>query len=282
MKRVRSALRLAFAAMLIVLLAGVVDVRGAAAASVADEKETVRVTVVILPQAAPADSLVYNIVATNRGKDWVKNAAITVPYDSTALKLAEVQFKGDQGWVKETGPNAFVLQIARLNASSKSTATVRFAKLAGAAKNAGLTERATFAWLGGDKTVGGHGSTNVPALEPMAVYPMDVTAIAGEGRPSQKFKATYFAPGEPVTFWCNMPDGTIHSLLIGDKELVALEHKISNFDKSNHKYGEYMRADENGAIEITLPPEHLGAGTYSVVAYGQWTGLSALGGFEFK
>lgn len=282
MKKLRSALRLAFAAMLIVLLAGALDARGAAAASVADEKETVRITVVLLPQPAPAGSLVYNVIATNRGMDWVKNATITVPFDSAALKLADVQFKGDMGWVKEITSNAFVIQIARLNASSNSTATVRFAKLPGAATNAGLTERATFAWLGGDVSAGGSGSSNIPALEPMAVYPMEVTAIAGEGRPSEKFTAGYFAPGEPVSFWCNMPDGTIHPLLIGDKELVALKHKISNFDKKNHKYGEYMRADENGAIAITLPPEHLGAGTYGVVAYGHWTGLSALGGFEFK
>jgi hypothetical protein len=282
MKRLRIPLQLALAAMLVVLLAGVLDVRGAAAANVAVDKETVKVTVVILPASAPANNFVYDIIATNQGDDWARNTTITVPYESDKLSLVDVQFQGDRGWVKERGANTFVIQIARLNPGNKTTATVRFAKLPSATTNTGLTERATYAWLGGDVTVGGNARTNIPAPVALSVYPMDVSQIAGEDKPTQRFTAGYFVPNEPVSFWCNMPDGTIHPLLIGHDELVALEHKISNFDKENHKYGEYMRADENGSITINLPPEHLSPGTYSVVAYGHWTGLSALGAFEFK
>jgi hypothetical protein len=182
--------------------------------------------------------------------------------------------------VKEIGKSALTIHIPRLDQSGKTTATLQFAKLAGAAKGAGLTERATFEWF--DNDVGGHGFTNTPQPVAQALYPLAVSEVSLEGMPTKRFSSSLFAPAEPITFWCNMPDGEVHALMLKGGTVAAFEHKVSSKDKTAKVYGEYLGADENGSFVVDLGEGDLTPGYYSIVAYGNWTGLTAVGAFQVK
>ena len=114
-------------------------------------------------------------------------------------------------------------------------------------------------------------------------YALDVSAFSTpEGTTTQRLAGNVFVPGEPVSFWCNMPDGTVHALMIHSEPVAILAHKLTENQKRNHNYVEAIRADGNGAMSIDFPAEELAAGDYSIVAYGQWSGLQAVGPFKMK
>jgi hypothetical protein len=277
MGTLKGVVKLALALTLALLLTGVVGVAQAAEAPVDKTVGRADVTVVIMPQPAAEGRLVYDVIATNRGHTWAKDTTITLPFNPAALKLFDTQFSGNAGWIKEVKSNSLVINIPRLDASGKTTATLRFSKLA---PDAALTERAAFTWSDGIK--GGSGSTNLPQAVAKPFYPMGMSQVAGAATPTMQFGSDLFAPGEPVSFWCNMPDSEIHELLIGSGADVWLEHRVSDKEKDEHTFGDYMRADGNGAFTVNFAEEGLTPGSYSVVAYGHWTGLTAVAPFELK
>jgi hypothetical protein len=79
-----------------------------------------------------------------------------------------------------------------------------------------------------------------------------------------------------------MPDGTIHALMIKSGAVAAFEHNVSSKDKTAKVYGEYLGADENAASWSTSVRADLTPGNYSIVAYGNWSGLTTLGAFQVK
>jgi hypothetical protein len=60
----------------------------------------------------------------------------------------------------------------------------------------------------------------------------------------------------------------------------VLAHSLTTSQKQHHDYVEAIRADADGAMSIDFPAKELAAGDYSIVAYGQWSGLSAVGTFK--
>jgi hypothetical protein len=274
----KRSLRLLSAVAIAIMLSGFVGVGQAAASTAVKEAKGPRLSVVVVAKAPEADKniLSYEIVATNHSETYARNVTITVPFSGAALKLAGVQFSGGDAWVQTQETNAFVYRIEGLHKDHPIAATVRFAKLATAPKDITLTERATFSW-----TVEGRresGKSNIPlALKPY--YSMDVTAFAATEGTTQRFAGNVFVPGEPVSFWCNMPDGEIHPLMIHEGALV---HQLTTSQKREHNYVEAIRTNQDGAMTIDFPAKDLTPGYYSVVAYGQWSGLQAVGAFELK
>src|SRR5262245_54043361 len=135
----RRSLHVLGVVVLALLMSGVFGVRSAAAASAVTDEQGPKVSVVIVAKAAGADEsvLAYDIIATNHEGAFARNLTITVPFNADALKLVDVKFSGEAAWVSELGAKSFSYTIDGLHKNHPNTATVRFAKLANAAKDAG-------------------------------------------------------------------------------------------------------------------------------------------------
>lgn len=276
----KRCLQLFSAVVLALMLSGIVGVGQAAASSPIRDIKSANVSVSILPKLADANELVYDIVAAAHSDIFARNTTITVPFDPAVLALKDVQFSGEPAWVQKLEERAIVLHIEELHKNHPSTTTVRFAKLPNAPQDARLTERLTFTWTVESRS--DRGRSNVP-MAPQPYYSLDVSMFnTPEGRQLQRFAGGMFAPNEPVSFWCNMPDGTIHSMQIRTGKDAVLEHKVSAGERRAHSFADAIRADHDGAMAINFAETGLAPGNYSIVAYGHWTGLQAVAGFELK
>jgi hypothetical protein len=272
----KRSLHLLSAVAIAIMLSGFVGVGSVAAATAVKEHKSANVSVVMVAKPADPNILSYEFVAANHTGTYARNVTVTVPFNGSALKLLDVQFSGGTAWVQKHDANTIIYRIDGLHKDHPITATVRFTKLATAPKDIALTERATFSWsVEGRKELG---KSNIPlALKPY--YALDVTAFTTKEGTTQRLAGNLFVPGEPVSFWCNMPDGEIHPLMI---HKAVLAHELGPDDKAEHRYVEAIRVDQDGAMRIDFPAEELAPGYYSVVAYGQWSGLQAVGAFEMK
>jgi len=278
----RKSLRLLSAVALAILLAGLVGVGHAAARPADKTPSSPKVSVAVIPKPAGTDAnmLVYDLNAVNHQGTYARNLTITVPFNAAVLKLVDVKFSGEVAWIQQQDANMLVYRINGLHKNHPSTATLRFAKLPNTPADAALTERVTYAWsIQGRKH---SGSSNLPLiLKPY--YSLNVSTFSTPaGTTIQRLAGNVFVPGEPVSFWCNMPDGTVHALMIHSEPVAVLAHSLTENQKRNHNYVEAIRADANGAMSIDFPAEELAAGDYSIVAYGQWSGLQAVGPFKMK
>lgn len=276
----RKSLRLLSAVALAILLSGLVGVGQAAAKPAYKTPSSPKVSVAVIPKPADTDvnMLVYDLNAVNHQGTYARNLTITVPFDSAVLKLVDVKFSGEAAWIQQQDATTLVYRINGLHKNHPSTATLRFAKLPNAPADAALTERATYVWsLQGRKH---SGSSNLP-LTPEPYYSLNISTFSTPaGTTVQRLAGNVFVPGEPVSFWCNMPDGEVHSLMITEGPDSVLAHSLTTSQKQNHDYVEAIRTDAAGAMSIDFPAKELAAGDYSIVAYGQWSGLRAVGAFK--
>lgn len=275
----QRSLRLLSAAAVAVLLSGLVGTGQAAAASGVKKTTDPKVSVVFVAKPAAADMLVYDLVAANHTGTNARNLVVTVPFNPAMFKLVDVKFSGEAAWIPKQITNAVVYQIDGLHQDHPNTATVRLQRLPNAPADAVLKERATYVWSALGRS---HSAiSNLPIVE-KPYYPMDVSSFTGTEGMTEHFAANLFVPDEPVTFWCNMPDGTVHELLIRSGPTAVLQHKVSNDEKKAHSFVNAIRAGADGSMSIDFPAKELTGGDYSIVAYGQWSGLSAVGPFTMK
>jgi hypothetical protein len=277
----QRSVRLLSAVAVAVLLSGLVGVGQAAAASGVKKTTDAKVSVVFVakPAGEDANMLVYDLIAANHVGTYARNLVVTVPFNSAMFKLVDVKFSGEAAWMPNQSANALVYQIDGLHKNHPNTATVRFQRLTNAPADAVLKERATYVWSVQGRS---HSAiSNLPIMQ-KPYYPMDVSAFTSTEGVTQRFAANLFVPDEPVTFWCNMPDGTVHELLIRSGPTAVLEHKVSTDEKKAHSFVNAIRAGADGSMSIDFPADELTTGDYSIVAYGQWSGLSAVGPFTMK
>jgi hypothetical protein len=201
----------------------------------------------------------YTIVATNRGRGDAENVTISMPFDPSEVRVLDAQFSRAGAWVSKLENNRLELQTGPVGAGGDAiTATVRFVALAAIADGTSLAEQLTFSWS--DEEQGGSGVSNRTLLvvaagdADQAIYPLAV-AIGGTARYS--FSGAVFAPGEPVSFWYNMPTG--RAVEVG---MIA--------------------ADANGSASVDLESGGLASGAYSMVAHGNWTGFTAVAAFQIS
>jgi hypothetical protein len=259
-------LRLAIALALVALLAGSVGVGRVAARPIDEEHAKVSVVVVQAPPTA-ADILTYTIKATNRGDGWAHYAKITVPFDAAALKLLDVQFSGTPAWVAASEAGSFEIRTERLNSGGgATTATLRFARQPGAATNAALADRLSYAWR--DNAGGGRGRSNLPADAPQPFYPLAHREVAGK----HSFSSNLFLPGEPVVFWYQTPSGSTVATEV--KRDLIIDAASTNADDQGSNY---VLADADGAFDLRFSTGDLSPGEYMMVARGDISGLTAVG-----
>jgi hypothetical protein len=263
-------MQLVLALTLAVLLAGAVNVTNAAPATVTDDRADV--TVVVVPKttavAAAEGFLTYEVIAINGGSDWARNTTITVPFAPATLKLLDVKFSGAQAWVKEIKTDALVIEIPRLdNGGGATTATVRFVRQVGAARNMGLSQRIAYFW--DDAMLGGKGLTNIPSVLAQPTYPLAVnTVTVANDTKHLMFTSDIFAPYEPVTFWCDHPDGATETMRVNGSALTLV------YDED--EFGTYGRVGSDGLLNITFDPVELHPGNHHLVVRGNWTGFTAV------
>ncbi len=204
----------------------------------------------------PGDTVTYTIVATNRGQGAASNATVTLPFDPAKFRVLDANFSRKEAWVSSIEADALVFQIGRLGSSGDAvTATVRLITQPGLMTGTQLGERLTYRWA--DGRGGGSGQSNMPVLvatDTTTQQQFYNLTIEEEGS-MRMFASGVFAPNEPVALWYNTPNGTVGP--------VPQTH-----------------ADENGTIHFTFDTAMLPAGSYSMVARGEWSEITAVGTFQ--
>lgn len=202
----------------------------------------------------------YTIVATNRGKGAATNSIITMPFDPTEVSVVDARLSHGGAWVTQLRENALEFQTGHLESMGGAvTVTVRLATRSTVPDGTRLAERLSFLWH--DEVGEGTGQSNYPLLvagandrsEPFTMLTVaPPNAVAGS---IHVFASGSFAPNEPVSLWYNTPDGAVVSLPA-------------------------VVADSEGRIHVTLTTTDFHPNTYSLVAYGSWTTLTAVGPFH--
>jgi hypothetical protein len=258
-------LRLAIAMALTALLIGSIGVSGVAARPIKEDAAKISVTIVQAPPTG--DILTYTVKATNRGDGWAHYAKITVPFDAAALKPLDVTFTGAPAWVAKSEAGMLQIRTERLNSGGgATTATLRFTRLPGAAKDAALTQRLAYNWR--DEAVGGSGRSNLPVDAPQPFYTLTHREVANK----HFFSTNVFLPGEPVVFWYQTPSGSTMPTEV--KRDVIVDAASTNADEQG---SDYVLADPDGALDLRFSTGDLTPGEYMMVARGNISGFTAVG-----
>jgi streptogramin lyase len=202
------------------------------------------------------------IVATNHGRGMAQDVLITLPLDPARVRVLDAQLSRPGAWVSRLSADELELRTGALGSRGDTiTATVRLAVAAEAADGLLFGEPLTFRWR--DAAGGGSGTGNaVPLMiagadRDAATLELTATPPSAPAGSSHTFSGTVFLPNEPVALWYNTPDG----------RAVALA-------RSN--------ADAAGALAVTLATEGFTPGSYTLVAEGIWSGVTAVGAFAVE
>lgn len=275
MLSVRGMFRGALVVGMAALALGVGGATNASAATrvVKDDRPDISVSIQAAP-AASANTLNYTITTLNTGKSPAKNATITLPFDTSKLRLDNVQFSRPGAWVSANGTDSVEIQTGRVNSGDDSvTATLFFTKLA---NDAAVTQQASYKWTGVFRGSGeGHSNTPVVSNDNL----LNVAAINTPERQSYSFKSAIFVPGEAVVLWYNTPDGRAEQLEVKENRLREADLTKPGSDEEG---SDYTLADDSGAIDLEMLTRGMAPGTYSIIARGAESGLSATGTFVVR
>lgn len=230
------------------------------------------VTVVQRPEpnvsVRPGDIVTSTIVVVNRGEGSARQVTLNVPFDPAQVSVLDVQFSRAGAWVSALLADMLVIQTGRLDAGGDTvTATLRLATLPGLADGTSLGKRISYTW--NDDADDGTGRSNLPALvvgdqsRQQPWYPLAVNRVNRAAGVAYVFSSDIFAPREPVTFWYNTPTGQV-------VELGPIDNDANGI----------VIASEDGVATLQLSTTGLAPGTYSMVAYGNWTAFTAVGIFQ--
>jgi hypothetical protein len=266
--------RFAIAGALALTLVGLGGAQGVAAASA---KGAASVKVGIQP-SAPADAgglTAYTITATNDGIDAAGNVTINLPYDGAALRFVGATFSQPEAWVSNISANALEIKTGAVGGDGGSLkAVVRFQPLSSGGAQA--VKRLSFAWT--DKLKGGHGISNQLPGAASAYAPLAISQATRE----ITFASDAFASGEGVFFWYNTPDGQVIQTRVRRGMLVDAEviRQKRNDDSAYDQGAEYVIADDQGQVGVSLSTAGLAPGTYTLVASGHSSALMAVAQFR--
>jgi hypothetical protein len=201
---------------------------------------------------APGSHITFTVVATNRGRGIAKSAIITMPLDTTRVRVDEATFSRSGAWVSALTGSALTIQTGSLGPNGdKVVATLHLTVLDDAAAGGNIGGPLAFVWRDGGS--GGSGSSNTMALSVGGpAFAPALAASAAEGQIT--FRSTSFAPGEPVGLWYNTPDGRAVTL-------------------------DTIKAKADGTVAFIVDVSGLPAGAYSMVANGHWTEFTAVAPF---
>ncbi|MDQ2999625.1 MAG: hypothetical protein M3R61_21535, partial [Chloroflexota bacterium] len=155
-------------------------------------------------------------------------------------------------------------------------AVVRFQALT--SSGAPAIQRLSLGWT--DKLKGGHGISNLlPSAEMGGLYvPLSVST----GADGTLFSSGAFASNEGVFFWYNAPNGKVIPARVQRGKLIdtaTAERKYQ--DNSDYDRGsEYAITGDQGQVAVELSAAGLAPGTYTLVAHGNSSGLTAVATFQ--
>lgn len=245
------------------------------------DKDGSNVAVVVKPvlvQGA-ASTMTYTITAVNYGESRVKNATITVPLDPDAQRVVDVQRTVGESWISGNAPEALELQTGPIASNDEVAFTVQLAAQPGA-QQVGLGQRVSVRWVAATRS-GGSGTqvSNLPT-----------TAFVGQAGNDQLYRLNaafagnrvtltsgVFVPDEPVVVWYNTSNGGVIDTEIKRNEIVDADK--TDDDEAG---ADYAIANQNGQIDLFVDTNELAPGTYSIVAQGARSGLTAVTSFEVR
>ncbi len=202
----------------------------------------------------------YDITVTNRGDGGSQGVKVTMPFDLAEVQVLDAVFSQPSAWVTEVTTDTLVFETDDISPhGGVMTATIRLATLSGAVDGAALGERLV---MSGHSVVEPYHRSNLPTLTVSGVDQhhgyLEMTAASGEGGgDAYTFSSDVFAPREPVTLWYHTPDGR-------DVEVTR------------------VTTDDDGGVSATFSTDGLTPGVYLMVAYGNWSDITAGGMFEVK
>jgi len=269
--------RFTIAGALALTLASLVGAQGVAAAT--RNAANIQVGILSSSQADAGGLTAYTITATNAGVDGAGDVTINVPYNPAALRFVDATFSQPTAWVSNSTANALEIKTGAVGGEGGSVkAVVRFQALTSSGTPA--VQRLSFEWT--DKLKGGHGISNqLPSTDMGGLYaPLTVSGTSGD----TLFSSSAFASNEGVFFWYNAPDGKVIQARVQRGKLIdaaIAEQKYQ--DNSDYDRGsEYAIADDQGQVAVELSTDGLAPGTYTLVAHGNSSGLTALATFQVQ
>lgn len=207
----------------------------------------------------------YRVVVVNRGGGTVEDIVLSVPFEA-GYSLAGASFTQNDAWVAQNSGSAATIRIEQMRGIGDTVVgTLRFTGPRDTAANA-LTSRVSATWdLNGEEyTI----TSNQPGLMLSAL----TASRSGPNRIA--FNGGAFASNEPVTFWYTNAAGASVPLVV-DRGLLTVQPARSQFDEDERKYGEFIAANGQGVTSAVLNIAGLPAGSYTLAARGNWTGVTA-------
>jgi hypothetical protein len=287
MNIIRNGIRMAVALLAAAMIVGVAGIQPALAAS-AQPKRPSKSDVFVIIQSPVRDSnahtLSYTLTASNIGTEHATDIDITVPLNPAVGMLQNIQFSGGQGRLLSQTPSSVDVLLDRLDAGAQQTVMLTLWQPS-ASSASPISDRASFSWRdnGLDHVLG---QSNQPWISPTNIYNLAATPNMGQSNTFGISGAT-FVPGEPVTFWLNAPNGQVLPLYINGSSLTTnssqtLDDSKTGFKKVTFTLSDNTRAGLQGELSIALDGSMLAPGSYSLVAQGFASKITAVAPFQVQ
>ena len=254
---------------------------GAGTAAAANRDLHASINIIATPSAAqigPGSSFTDTLVISDPDNAGTRDVTLLMSYPAT-VQLQGVQFNRAGAWVDATTANGFEAKLGDIGSHGDSvTMTARWLALAGYPAGAPLQAQLEDSWHDNSSTNKHHDISSVPLLAAAAVQ--SATAAGASTASMVNVAAGGFTPGEAVTFWYNLPDGTAAPLYLRNGQLTTDKvYRNPNADASGHRNvnnSTALYADASGQISSSLPTAGLTPGAYSIVAHGLVDGVNGV------
>lgn len=234
----------------------------AGTASAAEKKVTPSVAVSVAATPSADGTLAYDITARNYGNGQAKYTNVVIPIDSSALAVESTTLSGTPSWLATSTSSLIEFRVEKLDEDQTATLHLVLQKLN---DSASLSAPLSFTWNGGS------GVSNAP----LPYAPTYSLTTGGNGAMSV-FESDIFSAGEPVTLWYNTPSGAVVPVEVVQNQNVVTP---ATGDDLSEDAVPYVIASD-GSIRVQFSTVDLAAGTYTMVARGNWSGLTAVGTFQ--
>jgi hypothetical protein len=267
------AARLASASLLGTLAFGISGIGTAAAASSHHASLNIASNPASAVQVGAGSRFTDTFVISDPDSNGTQDVTLQMMFDPAVVQLQGVQFNRAGAWVDATMPNGFDAQLGDIGSHGDSvTVMASFKALAGYPAGAPLQAQLEASWR--DDNGNHHDMSSVPML---ASGPGQATTAASAGMVT--VAAGGFMPGEAVTFWYNLPDGTAAPLYLRNGQLTTAkthQARVSGTSQKSVDNATVLYADANGRISISFADAGLALGSYSIVAHGATDGVNAV------